>query len=110
MTRRKITAAAQHEITFDKSNINEAEVDKIADALSQVGLMSGENPRYFHVKKSADTYRIAFFIDKTMAKNKPELLAPFAELRDEIQNSFPNNPIIINLVGDDPDDVVKRLE
>ena len=106
----KTYGAAKHEITFDKSNVSEAEADKIADALGKADLLEGDGARYFHLKKVADDYEISFYIDKTVAKNKPELLDAFADFRDKIQQSFPNNRIAVKLVGDDTDDVIKRFD
>lgn len=103
--------AAGHEIGFDKTNLAESEVDALAAGFEQFGFFNdGKNGKWFvYVRKIENRYEISVSVDKSAAHN-PQNVKFFARLRDEMQALFPNNKIILNLIVDDLDNVVKRLE
>ena len=99
----------KHEISFDKSNISETEVDKLADGLTETTFFDQTVTKYVFAKKVGNNYEIYISCDNSVTSSS-ESLAPFVQLRDDMQTLFPNNKIIFNLVVDDLDNVVKRLE
>jgi len=105
----KTYGTLKHEIVFDKSNISESEIDKLADGFRQTTFFDDEQQKFVYAKKVGSSYEISISFDKYPTKNL-EALTPFIELRNEIQKLFPNNKIIFNLVADSLDNVVKRLE
>lgn len=98
-----------HEIAFDKNNISETEVNKIADGLTKTNFFDEEVTKYVYVKKVDDSFEISISCDKSVTSNS-ETLKVFAQLRTELQAFFPDNNIVFNFVVDDIDNIVKRLE
>ncbi|MDQ3747826.1 MAG: hypothetical protein M3367_02250 [Acidobacteriota bacterium] len=105
----KTYATMKHEIAFDKSNISESEIDKLADGFRQTTFFDDEQQKFVYAKKVESNYEISISVNKSVTGNS-ETLTSFVELRNEIQKLFPNNKIIFNLVVDSLDNVVKRLE
>jgi hypothetical protein len=106
----KTYGTLKHEILYDKNNITEAEVDKIADALTRRDFFDTQAQKFVYVKKINNSYEI-FISCSDVIKTDPSATTFFTELRKEIQTFFPDNKIIFNLtVGNSIDNVVKRLE
>ena len=105
----KTYGTMKHEIAFDKSNITEGEVDKLADALTKATFFDDALTKYVYAKKAGKNYEISISCDISVTSN-PTALAPFIQLRKDVQNLFPDNKIIFNIVVDSYDNVVKRLE
>ena len=101
--------AVQHEISFDKTNITESEVDALADALTKTKFFDNEGKWTLYARKIENTYEISIATTKASAKNEKDL-AYFAYQRNEMQRLFPNNKIVFNLVVDDFTNVVERLK
>lgn len=99
----------KHEISFDKDNISEAEVNKLADAFISTTFFDQAVTKYVYVKKLKTNLEISISCDKSVTSS-PEALYPFIELRNDMQKLFPNNKIVFNLVVDSLDNIVKRLE
>jgi hypothetical protein len=99
----------KHEIDFDKSNITESEVDKLADGLRQATFFDDTNKKFVFAKKVGSNYELSISCNKTV-KDNLDAIKWFIQLRDDLQKSYPNNKIIFNLVVDNLDNVVKRLE
>ncbi|MBT2564879.1 hypothetical protein J7E50_24660 [Pedobacter sp. ISL-68] len=105
----KTYGVMKHEIAFDKNNISETEVNKIADGLTKTVFFDEAVTKYVYAKKLNDSYEISISCDKSITSNE-EALQPFVQLRTELQTLFPDNKIAFNLVVDSLDNIVKRLE
>jgi hypothetical protein len=108
-TTTKTFGIMKHEIAFDKTNISETEVNTIADALTKTTFFDEAITKYVYAKKVNSDFEIYISCNKSIVNN---LVAqePFIELRNQLQTLFPNNKIIFNLIIDDLDNIVKRLE
>lgn len=105
----KTYGAMKHEISFDKNNISETEVNKIADGLTKTTFFDEAVTKYVYAKKVKSDFEIYISCDKSITNNS-EALQPFVQLRTELQTLFPDNKIVFNLVVDNLDNIVKRLE
>lgn len=101
--------AMQHEISFDKTNITESEIDALADALTKTNFLDNEGKWILYARKVENAYEISIATNEAAVNNR-ENLAYFIKQRNEMQALFPNNKIVFNLVVDDLANVVKRLE
>ncbi len=99
----------KHEIDFDKSNISEAEVDKIAEGFSEIGFFDLPVAQYVFVAKNGNKYEISIPVVQGI-ENDSEGLQPFVELRDQMSSYLSNNNVEIKLVVDYLDNVVKVLK
>lgn len=97
-----------HEIMY-QNNINENEVDRIADALTKEAFFDDTFKKYVYLEKIDDNYEISISCTESI---KFDLAASdsFVQLRNNMQKSFPNNKIILKLVVDNLDNVAKRIE
>ena len=102
-------ATVKHEIDFDKSNISEAEVDKIAEGFRETGFFDLSIAKYVYVVKNGEKYEISISVVQGM-ENNTEALQPFVELRDQMDSYLPNNKVEFKLVVDYLDNVVKVLK
>jgi hypothetical protein len=105
----KSYGSMQHEITFDKSNLTESEIDAIAESFSKARYFDDETQKFIYAKKVDDTYEFSFSFDKSISSDS-QTAEFYGELRNWMQPLFPDNKIVFNLVAGDLDNVVKRLE
>jgi hypothetical protein len=105
----KSYGSMKHEIIFDKNNISEIEVNNIANGLTETVFFDNAVKKSVYVKKSANMYAIYISCDAAVINNQ-DAMAPFVQLRSDMQKLFPNNKIVLNLVVDSIDNVVKRIE
>ncbi len=99
----------KNEILFEKDNITEGEVDKLADAFTKATFFDEAVTKYVYVTKINSTYELSIPITQGIEKNG-EALQRFIDLRTDVQSIFPNHKIVFKLVIDNLDNVVKRLE
>lgn len=100
----------QHEIYYNKNNISESEVDRIADVSIKSNLFLDSQGKWYAYARKVDTdYEISLSVSRTTLNDR-DYLKFFAEERGYIQAYFPNNKIIINLVEGNFDKVEKRIE
>ena len=99
----------KHEIDFDKSNISETEVDKIAEGFRETGFFDLSVAKYVYVVKNGEKYEISISVVQGM-ENDTEALQPFVDLRTDMDNYYPNNKIEFKLVVDNLENVVKTLK
>jgi len=99
----------QHDISFDKTNISEAEVDSIAAALRQWMYFDDEVKKSVDVRKDGDTYLLSLYCNESI-RTDPMATKPFKELRHAMQTNFPSNPIVLDLVIGTPDNVAFQLK
>lgn len=88
----------KHEIAFDKNNIAESEVNKIADGLTRTTFFDEAVTKYVYTKKVNDDFEISISCDKSVTSNA-EALQHLVQLKTELQGLFPNNKIVFNLRG-----------
>lgn len=105
----KTYGVMKHEISFDKDNISDSEVDKLADGLTQMIFFEEGITKYVYVKKVGSDYELSISCNKSVTSNQ-EIVEGFTYLRQDLQILFPNNKIVFNLVVDSLDNIVKRLE
>lgn len=99
----------KHEIAFDKNNISETEVNKIADGLTKTTFFDEAVTKYVYANKLNDKYELKISVVDGIA-NDSQALQPFIDLRTDLQTMFPNNKIVFKLVVDNLDNVVKIIE
>lgn len=99
----------KHEIAFNKDNISEIEVNKLADAFISTTFFDQTVTKYVYAKKVGNNYEISISCNNSVT-NDAAALKPFLELKNDMQKLFPNNKIVFNLVVDNLDNIVKRLE
>ncbi|MDR2887753.1 MAG: hypothetical protein LBV26_07130 [Bacteroidales bacterium] len=98
-----------HEIAFDKNNIPEAEVDMLADALTETMFFDDALTKYVFAEKNGNAYEVSIPVVEGI-ENDSRALQPFFELKYDMQELFPGNKIVFKLVVDDLDNTVKRIE
>ena len=108
-TSTKTFGIMKHEIAFDKNNISETEVNKIADGLTKTTFFDEAVTKYVYANKLNDKYEIKISVVDGIA-NDSQALQPFIDLRTDLQTMFPNNKIVFKLVVDNLDNVVKTIE
>lgn len=108
-TTTKTYGTLKHEILFEKNNIAETEVDKIAEGFTKTNFFDKEQQKFVDAKKIGNDYEIAIYCNNSI-KTDPEAVEWFVELRNDMQKLFPGNKIIFNLVVNTPDNIVRRLE
>lgn len=101
--------ASKHNITFDKDNISESEIDALAKTFTETTLFDNGDPWYIYIQKVENNYEITISVQKIVL-NQPQNLAFFEQNRKETQALFPNNKIIYKLAADDFDNIIKRIE
>jgi hypothetical protein len=99
----------KHDISFEKANISETEVNGIAEALTKTSFFDNEKTKSVDVKKVGTSYELNLYCNDSIKTNR-EAIDYFRTLQTDVQKSFPDNKIIFNLVVETPENVVKRLE
>ncbi|HZH86487.1 MAG TPA: hypothetical protein VFD77_04155 [Brumimicrobium sp.] len=99
----------KHKISFDKTNISEKEIHKIADGLKEAVFFDLSIPKYVHAEKAGNTYVLYIAVIKEI-ENDPITLKYFEGLREYIDDYFPNNSVEFRLVDDYIENVVKVLK
>ncbi|MFN7494681.1 MAG: hypothetical protein ACK5RG_17300 [Cyclobacteriaceae bacterium] len=99
----------KHEIAFDKNNISEIEVDKIADGLTKTAFFDDAITKYVYADKVNSNFELTISVVEGIA-NDSQALQPFIALRTDLQTLFPQNKIVLKLVVDNLDNVVKTIE
>jgi ABC-type antimicrobial peptide transport system permease subunit len=98
-----------HEVTYDKNNITEEEVDYLANGLTKANFFDEAATKYVYIKKIHKTVELSISANPLITGNPPAMQA-FDDLRKNMQKQFPNNKIVINLVVYNFNNVLKRLE
>jgi hypothetical protein len=98
-----------HQVSYDKNNVTEEEVDYLATGLTKVNFFDEVRPKYVYIKKDGSSVEINISCNPSINTNKAAIES-FVHLRADMQKQFPHNKIVINLVIDRFDNVVKRIE
>lgn len=99
----------QHEIAFDNSNISEKEVDQIAEGFTTTTFFDHSVTKFVYAEKIKSDYVLSISVIEGIEADE-KALQPFIQLRNDMQSLFPNHKVIFNLVVNDLDNVVKRIE
>lgn len=99
----------KHEIAFEKNNISEVEVNKIADGLTKTTFFDEAFTKYVYAKKVNNKYELSISVVDGIS-NDSQALQPFIDLRINLQTMFPSNKIVFKLIVDNLDNVVKTIE
>ncbi len=98
-----------HEISYDKSNLSESEVDVIAEAFTKINFFDDKGKWYIYARKVENNYEISISVTKPSLTNQQDLYF-FNQLRSEMQSFFPKNKIVIKLFVGDYNKIGKRIE
>ncbi len=99
----------RNEITFDKNNISDTEVNKIANALTKTAYFDDEVTKHIYAEKVNEKYELSVSIGKDIAEDTQHLQL-YSNLKNDLQTFFPNNKIVFKFVGDNLDDVIIKIE
>lgn len=105
----KTYGVMKHEISFNADNISETEVDMLADAFTKSIFFDDAVTKYVYVEKKENNYELFVSCDPSVTEEEDAYL-PFIQLKNDIARFFPKNKIVLNLVVDNIDNVVKRIE
>jgi hypothetical protein len=98
-----------HEVTFDKNNITEEEVNYLADGLTKANFFDKAVTKYVYIKKIKDTVQLSISVNPLIGSNPPALKG-FVDLRKNMQDQFPKSKMVINLVVFKFDNVIARIK
>lgn len=98
-----------HEIAYYKNKVSESEVDRIADALTETGFFDDYVAKYVFLKKDGNKYVVHTSVVKG-TQHDPEALEHFIRLQKDLDNAIPENDIVLKLIVDYIDNVVKTIE
>lgn len=104
----KTYGTMKHEIAY-QSNINEAEVDKIAESFEKETFFDDSFTKYIYLEKIDNNYEISISCNE-LIKTDLTTYQSFVALRNNMQKDFPNHKLIFKLVVNNLDNVVKRIE
>ncbi|HWK57359.1 MAG TPA: hypothetical protein VNQ80_08480 [Parapedobacter sp.] len=104
----KTYGSMQHEVSFDKANIPENEVDRIAYSLRLAGFLDDEVTKYVYVKKVDNDIELYISVVDGIAANNTALHS-YRLLLKNVQERHPDTRIYLNLVVKRLDNVVKRM-
>ncbi len=104
----KTYGPTQNEITYEKS-LTVVEVDKMADALFSTGFFDDAEKKYVYERKVGNDYELRIGIEPNRV-NEDGFKQAFKGFRDDLQTLFPNNKIVILLIGETVDDILARIE
>jgi len=100
----------KHEIDYDKNNISQFEVDRIASRLTQTTFFDEEKQKYIILKKVDSTYEISIPIINS-AWEDPEAVSYFQQLQKDLQSKFRDYSIVINMCDEqEMTSIKKRIE
>jgi hypothetical protein len=98
-----------HLVTFDQNNISEEEVNYLAEGLTKANFFDEARPKYVYIKNTNAGVEISISCNPAINSN-PSAIKSFVQLRADMQKQFSHNKIIINLIIDKLDNVIKRIE
>lgn len=104
----KYFGTLRHEVAYDEKNVTPGEVDEIGAALTGAGFFDQELPKTVDVAKDGDRLILNMYCSETA--RDPEFIQLVRGLREDVQRSFPTNPIVIDLVIGTPENRIARVE
>jgi hypothetical protein len=104
----KTFGSLRHEIAYSESNISPEEVDRLGSALTSSGFFDQEQQKTVDASKDGDRYILNIYCNESV--REPEAMEYMRGFRRELQESFPSNPIVLDLVIGTPDNRIARIE
>lgn len=100
----------KHEIYYDKSDLSESEVDRIAKVMTESTFFDNDQQKSILLAKDNSGYIISIPLIKD-SWNDIELINFFNQLRIDVQTEFNGKKVVINLCSDeDIYEIKKTLE
>lgn len=99
----------RHEIVFDEKSITVGEIDRLGSALTSAGFFDQELQKSIEVNRDGDRFILNLYCTES-ARGDAEFTDLVRVLRNDVQQFFPNNPIVIDMVIDTPDNRINRIE
>jgi hypothetical protein len=96
----------KHEVSFEKTNISEEEINNIADGFKEAVFFDLSVPKYVHAEKVGNTYVLYISVIDGIENDKITLQY-FIGLREYMDEYFTNNSVEFRLVVDYIENVVK---
>jgi hypothetical protein len=96
-----------HEVYFDVNTISNAEVDEVANALTQAEFFDREQQKAVFLQKDESGYAISIPLIEG-AWNDNDVVSYYESLRQEVQRSITGKAVIINLCDDEDVSVVHK--
>ena len=90
-----------HEISFNRVNISEREVDRVAHALTEIGWFydDGQFPQWAEVERVRNRIEITLVVDDGfMRADRAYAIEYFREMGLMIQAFFPHSPIVLKVL------------
>lgn len=104
----KTYGSVNNEIVY-QNNINENEADQIANSFEKTGFFDNSLTKYIYLEKIDNNYEVSISCNESIETDLTAYQS-FVQLRKDMQNDFSKNKIILKLVVNDLDNVVKRIE
>jgi hypothetical protein len=98
-----------NEIAFDKKNLSEIEVDQMGDAFINASYFNESVTKYVYAKKIKEGYELSLAVSDDLARDSTAMKL-FQKVKIEMQGSFPDKKIDVNLVVGDLKNVIKHIE
>lgn len=105
----KVYGPTQNEITYNPDHIYNQEVDMVADALFEVGFFDNYSTRYVYTDKTGKTIELSISIESGY-ENDSTTISMFKEFKKDLGFSLAGYDIVINLVVDDLENIVKTIK
>jgi len=105
----KSYGVTKNTIDYDSRSLTETEVDRLAEAMIKASFFDEEVTKYVYAAKVDNNYELSISVIEGTTTDL-EAIRFFEALRSELQANFPNNKIVLVMVGDNLEDVRKRIE
>ncbi|WP_299769079.1 hypothetical protein [uncultured Dokdonia sp.] len=109
LTTKQYGLTVKHEIEYNSSDFTETEINRIADGFIEHAFFDLDTAKYVYAEKESNSYILYIGISELYA-NDPETLDEFKSLRDKMNNYITEKTVIIKLVVDALDNVVKIID
>lgn len=106
----KVYGKMEHSIEYNADNISSSSVDSLAKMLTKTHFFDDYNQKYVYVKKIDDSYELYIpVVDKAVVKDF-DFIREIRLFRVDLQSLYPNHKIVFNIVIDDIDQILMRIE
>jgi hypothetical protein len=105
----KTYGVMKNEIAFDKNNLSEIEVDELGDAFINASYFNESGTKFVFAKKLKEGFELSLAVPDSLAVDSTAMRL-FRKLKIDMQGSFPDKKIGVNLVVGDLKNVIKHIE
>lgn len=106
---KKYGLTVKHQIEYNASDFTEVEIDQIADGFIEYAFFDLDTAKYVYVEKKGDTYVLFIPISELYVQDS-DTIKELNTLRDKMDAYITNKTIVIKLVIDSLDNVVKTID